>query len=173
MFDYHSYKEQEKVKLKEPIEAWRCWRVLPDGQLMGIGVPNTWTPLKPVRAVHDEGSGPRLDHAAPGKACPCGYWGIKDFPTLIGRVLRMSLNYDADQFATGTCNMWGKVYEFEIGWRAQYAYPNVIYLPNYLHNRAQKVADMYKVDVVKVAEHRDIPALLRMERGDNEDAVAA
>jgi hypothetical protein len=123
-----------------PIVAWRGWNFestkdpvrlferaaeAPEGEnpfawavkplLSGISVPEIWPPMKPTKA-HCGGTWHIPKHPAPHVDCGCGLWAVRD----------------AEDIPAVNCTVWGEVYlwgrffEYERGWRAEYGYPKTI-----------------------------------------------
>lgn len=122
----------------EPLLAWRAWRVWtpssrdsnPCPALCSVVQDTPWTPRRRFSAEHSFDLGAKCrGFLAP--ACSCGIYAFKDpleaFVYLIK--LRDSLLSMDVEVALGTVNLWGKVVECELGYRAQYAYPRHVYLP--------------------------------------------
>jgi hypothetical protein len=111
----------------EPILGWRFWS-FKHGFLIS-GFPSiTWEPRVPLKAIHQERKftpdplfklcddspcDAHDPHANPG----CGIYASKT-PADIARSM---LNFSVD--IVGTVYLWGRIYEHEHGYRAQYAYP--------------------------------------------------
>lgn len=77
-------------------------------------------------------------HTPPGEDCTCGIYAAAD----------LALCPPAEIY--GKVKLWGKVIPGEHGWRAQYAYPSVLYAPPKLAAHPALLA--YGVEVV-VEEH--------------------
>jgi len=102
----------------EPILAWRTWALTgrQDGTDLLMrpvaGRSRPWKPMQPVEAACKHA---RL-HAAPHVECTCGLHGTHELdilrrtrcPAVLGRVA-----------------FWGRVIEHELGYRAQYGYPQL------------------------------------------------
>ena len=102
----------------EPILAWRTWALTGhrDGTDLLLrpvaGRSRPWKPMQPVEAACKHA---RM-HAAPHIECTCGLHGTHELdilrrtrcPAVLGRVA-----------------LWGRVIEHELGYRAQYAYPQL------------------------------------------------
>lgn len=122
----------------EPLVAWRAWRVwTPSSRdsnscpaLCSVIQDTPWTPRKRFSAEHSFDLGAKC-RGFLARDCSCGIYAFKDpleaFVYLIK--LRDRLLSMAVEFALGTVSLWGKVVECELGYRAQYAYPQHVYLP--------------------------------------------
>ncbi len=100
----------------EPIVAWRAWALTGhrDGTELLLrpvaGRSRPWRPMEPAEAACKHA---RL-HGAPNVDCSCGLHGSHDVeilrrtrcPAVLGRVA-----------------FWGRVIEHELGYRAQFGYP--------------------------------------------------
>lgn len=100
----------------EPIVAWRAWALTGhrDGTELLLrpvaGRSRPWRPMEPTEAACKHA---RL-HGAPNVDCSCGLHGTHDVeilrrtrcPAVLGRVA-----------------FWGRVIEHELGYRAQFGYP--------------------------------------------------
>lgn len=105
----------------EPILAWRTWALTGhrDGSDLLLrpvaGRSRPWRPLRPAEAACKHA---RL-HAAPSLSCTCGLHGTHEAdilrrtrcPAVLGRVA-----------------LWGHVIEHEYGYRAEFAYPQLVSL---------------------------------------------
>jgi hypothetical protein len=115
----------ESVRTPETILAWRAWTLSGkrDGSDLLLrpvaGRSRPWLPLKPAEAACKVG---RM-HAAPNVDCTCGLHGTHGLdilrrtksPSVLGRVA-----------------LWGRVVEHELGYRAEFAYPQRLALICYL-----------------------------------------
>jgi len=105
----------------EPIVAWRAWALTGhrDGTELLLrpvaGRSRPWRPMEPAEAACKHA---RL-HGAPNVDCSCGLHGTHDVeilrrtrcPAVLGRVA-----------------FWGRVIEHELGYRAQFGYPQRVAL---------------------------------------------
>lgn len=117
--------EPRKVSKKSPdlvhvITAWRAWRVSGE-KLQALGQNDIWEPKKILEAKCSTAQG----HRAPQKACECGVWGFKSLDNLIAAL--KAGNYHK-QSVIGKVSLWGRVIETENGFRAQFAYPEELWL---------------------------------------------
>lgn len=165
------------------VEGWRVWNVSADPQHFGVG-PKLysvshgdyyWTPRKASYATcpggfFDEESGrPMCKQSTkdnpievPGEQCSCGFYSAKTLPHL----QQMSYhNYDAERGSyavLGQLANWGKVIEGTQGWRAQIAYPAVLYVPfEAARVLAKPLAESYGVPVKLLnllRAHRENPS---------------
>lgn len=103
----------------EPIVAWRTWALTGrrDGTDLLLrpvaGRSRPWRPMQTAEAICKH---TRL-HSSPNLDCTCGLHGTHDIdilrrtrcPAVLGRVA-----------------LWGRVIEHDFGYRAQYAYPQLV-----------------------------------------------
>ena len=68
---------------------------------------------------------PEACEAAPGWGCTCGYHGM----TADAFVRTMRKRQSARFAVLGTVSLWGRTIVCERGWRAEYAYPQELFLP--------------------------------------------
>lgn len=132
-----------------PLEAWRMWYVrrpdaidmsrtslsemsaafargenpfegLLDARLWSVGMEQKWT-APTMHAVCCDSRNQTPDHGSlsPDRLCACGIWGLKD-ESLLWEVLNQ---YAQSPQAYGRVQLWGKWFEHERGYRAQYARP--------------------------------------------------
>jgi hypothetical protein len=106
----------ERAVSTEPILAWRAWALTGkrDGHDLLLrpvaGRSRPWKPLEPAEAACKQA---RL-HGAPNIDCSCGLHGTHNADIL--RRTRMPA-------VLGRVALWGRVIEHELGYRAQYGYP--------------------------------------------------
>ena len=106
---------QEAPTYVSPILAYRAWKSIHRGVEGITGV--AWPPHEPlVACCTGEGQG---SHQTPGLDCYCGMWGFKTVAEMESAVR----GYDGIPLVFGRVYLWGRVIEWEHGWRAQYAYP--------------------------------------------------
>jgi hypothetical protein len=123
--------------LVQVITAYRAWRVESvNGQvrLSALGMDVVWEPRQKAEAVCMQWASWKmgrllskeacpLEHEAPDFHCCCGIWGFKSIENLrlaLGRTYRPSV--------IGKVSLWGRVIETENGFRAQYAYPEQLWV---------------------------------------------
>lgn len=115
------------------ITAWRAWRVenrvenhVPGGEppelrLKSTGYPMFWQPRKRHEAI----CGRHGRHTAPDWYCHCGIWAFKSVDEM--QEVLQEQKYTGPG-VLGTVTLWGKVIETEHGFRAQYAYPQELWV---------------------------------------------
>jgi hypothetical protein len=123
---------EEPVLYGEPLIGWRVWSVgyAEEGTRLITGVErHIWRPGKPLKAVHEDregygiDKGPRCSDAPCAPHVPltrpgCGIYAFKQ-PEQLATESYMYLGGNV----IGTVYLWGRIYEHERGYRAQYAYP--------------------------------------------------
>ena len=103
----------------EPIVAWRTWAL--SGRRDGTdlllrpvaGRSHPWKPLVPAEATCKHA---RM-HGAPNVDCSCGLHGTHDVD-----ILRRTRS----PAVLGRTALWGRVIEHELGYRAQFGYPQLL-----------------------------------------------
>lgn len=147
----------------EPITAYRCFDVYPNGLLVGQAYAEPWPPYTPFVGrcgfVTPRGHEAHLDaegvfQPAPIFACDCGVHALKSEADMIARrdldweryrhqYGSYDRHYRPGFRAWGPVKLWGRVIEHEIGYRAQYAYPASLTCDN--EQVATLVAKVYGV----------------------------
>jgi len=100
----------------EPVIAWRAWALT--GRRDGTGlllrpVAGRSRPWKPLEASEAACKAARF-HAAPNIDCTCGLHGAHS-PEILRKAKTPAV--------LGRVALWGRVIEHELGYRAQFAYP--------------------------------------------------
>jgi hypothetical protein len=108
--------------LVEPIVGWRVWRVDRRHRLCSALRDEAWQPHRAFAA------GCSSDHAAPDPRCTCGIYAVRRPQDarlyLVGRN-----SPEAVHRVLGRVALWGRVVEYERGWRAERAYPSRLWVP--------------------------------------------
>jgi hypothetical protein len=106
--------------LAAPIAGWRVWRLEKDegGPVLASPMkPLAWAPRRAATASCAAGcAGP------PGWDCHCGLYALADLADLAG------LATDHVSTVIGCTALWGRVVEATNGWRAERAYPLVLFV---------------------------------------------
>jgi hypothetical protein len=120
------------------VEGWRAWRVKLDPpafgtapKLMSASFNYVWTPKVKARAEckRCNDPDPTSDNHVPGTRCSCGFYSAKSLKHL------RSMGYHGYQqqsdytSVVGQLANWGRVIEGSQGWRAEFAYPAVMFVP--------------------------------------------
>lgn len=151
-------KELELTFQTEPIVGWRAWRVinyerhggLTEPRLQSLTGREKWEPMTrleghcvPNKASFGYTDAPRVAHEAPWPNCLCGVWATRE------RVdsEREMLQGGSGLYAMGEVYLWGRVLEFERGWRARYAYPKSLILLGGDEAKADELRRLYGVPV--------------------------
>lgn len=139
------------------VTGWRAWRVTrrpeADGQVLlrSASYDYAWVPYEKARASCSrcESTNPRDADCTPGDHCSCGFYCARSLDHL--RTMgyhRYESEYDGDVTIVGRVANWGKVIPGSQGWRAEYAYPEMLYVPFEVARFIGKaVAETYGVPV--------------------------
>jgi hypothetical protein len=109
----------------EPVMAWRTWKLTGrrDGTNLKLrpvaGRAKPWPVMRPTEAVCRLG---RM-HSAPNVDCTCGLHGTHE-PDLLRRTKSPAV--------LGRVALWGRVVEHDLGFRAQFGYPQRLALVCFL-----------------------------------------
>ena len=140
-----------------PLRGYRLWRVA-DGLLHSPARGDAWLPLEPFRArcphatVLDER---RLPHAR----CTCGIYATRHLSTVLPqRNLPLSGRFSG--WIIGEVRLWGRVFEHEHGWRAEWAYPIGLYptWPAPADEPMGALFERYELEALPFPEGSDPPA---------------
>jgi hypothetical protein len=116
--------------------GWRSW-TLENGRLYSVTQRWVWPVGEELRAVCDIGH-----NRPPRLKCGCGIYALQTL-----HHLRSSAYFRNDVF--GKVSLWGRVLEADDGYRAEFAYPKVLYV-SYLNYKMVEPLSVYGVPV-KVA----------------------
>jgi hypothetical protein len=129
----------------EPIVGTRIWNITwfryRDGRteprLTSYSAGHIWSPRQRQVAFCTRGHA----HESPWPDCECGLWAMRKHGPLpvSGSVI-------------GEVYLWGRVIEFEDGYRAQYAYPKSLRIQAaHVHNDEKVVTELYRLYGVSVS----------------------
>lgn len=155
-----------------PVIAWRAWRLLSHD--LGVDVDSSFAHLRGYRISSYAHFGedpfwqpgqalvascPAREHEgeAPEEGCTCGVWGFRTLRQLLGTPGAHPL------YVLGEVSLWGKVIVTERGFRAQFAYPRRLIVPQAnggtapriireLGSYGVRVESMPLPDIVKMAD---------------------
>ncbi len=120
----------------EEFVGWRGWTVDRYGLLHSINGGEVWTPEEAFEATCQKG---KSHEYVPSNKCTCGLYATKT-------LRKLQTNGYHHHGAFGLVSLWGHFIDGGEGWRFQYAYPRVIYVP-YLSWRVAKTLEHYLVPV--------------------------
>jgi hypothetical protein len=136
-------------ELEGTVEGWRAWRVSmtppPYGtapRLNSATFSYYWAPRTLARAECDA-----CGSDVPGEHCSCGFYSAKTLDHLRDMGYHTYDSNTGNVCVVGQLANWGKVIEGSQGWRAEKAYPVVIYVPFEAHRLARPISDAYGVPV--------------------------
>ncbi|HWE82358.1 MAG TPA: hypothetical protein VG265_11960 [Gaiellaceae bacterium] len=150
----------------EVVYGWRAWRIVPYRLRSGDTVPRltamtarggVWHPRERLRARCEVGvrshhyESTADFHESPEPGCMCGVWATREL-----RDLRRE--FDGIGFECfGRVGLWGRVLEYQKGYRGQYAYPaQIVISPAVSPNWARSLESEYGVEV-HVGREIDFP----------------
>jgi hypothetical protein len=120
------------------VEGWRAWRVNLEPPRFGT-VPKLlsatynywWTPRVKARAecAKCTDPDPKSDRHVPGTHCTCGFYSAKSLTHLRSMGYHSYSQGSQHTSVVGQLANWGRVIEGSQGWRAEFAYPAVMFIP--------------------------------------------
>jgi hypothetical protein len=125
----------------EAFEGWRGWIINKHGRLRSIMHDFVWEPGEEVHATCHAGTHSRI----PDRACDCGLYATKT-------LAKLQANGYNIYGAFGKIKLWGRILENEAGYRSEFAYPSVIYLPH-TNYRFVEALSIYGVPVMLKNPH--------------------
>jgi hypothetical protein len=127
---------------EEPILAFRAWRVF-GSRLLSCTCECIWQP----RVRLDASCNKKIAHGnAPAWDCQCGIYAYKTERALTDSPFAIP---EHGPSVRGRVALWGRVVDHGLGYRAQYAYPQVLYLLGDDSDGAVRdLADSYAVEAV-------------------------
>lgn len=135
MADLEEALEDEVPLYPSEFIGWRGW-VVEKGVLKSINGGEIWTPHEPFEADCTVG---KVHKRIPWPGCTCGLYSTKTM-----KKLRENKYHTAGAF--GLVSIWGEMLDGGSGWRSQFAYPRVIFVP-YLSWRKAQPLERYGVPV--------------------------
>jgi hypothetical protein len=121
---------QSAASRTTPVHGWRVWHV---GRQRGAAVLTSvtfgviWPSRKPMRAhcIHAWARGADLvDHNAPGWSHTCGIYALDDLERT------NAWGAQGPKRVVGGVSLWGRLIVAEHGYRAEYAYPHDLWIPD-------------------------------------------
>ncbi len=150
--------------------AWRAWTVWEHAGALSLrsfaftlDPANTW----PARQPYVARCRFRRPHVAPVRSCSCGIYGYARLSSLLGdqhclphRLMgdtptstASGLDFRGHRYrgvVVGRVALWGHVIEHEGGYRAQYAYPQLVYATCLSGEQRAALASAYGIEVYHV-----------------------
>ncbi len=135
----------------EPIVGWRIWRIAADGVLCAVVWGARWEPQARFGARCEETPSPFWEHGAtaaphpaPSRDCECGIYAFK---TRADALQLAREKVAQGPLVLGRASLWGRVFETERGYRAEYAYPYDLELLGGSVALAAELRNRYAIDV--------------------------
>lgn len=125
-------------KGRDPLVGWRMWNLVPGAGMRLTSLNSTAIPWeggvpmqgtcngRPVEEI--------LDHTCPSWEHRCGVHAVKDLPQIKKWGAPKVSNGSSYVRVIGEIELWGRVLEYEEGFRAEWGYPKKLYLPDFLPN---------------------------------------
>lgn len=138
----------------EVMVGWRAWGVDPATPAGEVPILQSvtqneqyWIPKQPMEATClRKGPKGHKDGQIPLEQCRCGLYAAKSYEHLRSMTYH---TYDAEDkglfHVVGRVSLWGKVIEGSQGWRAQYGYPQELFLPYEAWRLAERLGEAYGV----------------------------
>src|SRR5207249_2017327 len=129
------------VDEKEPLTAWRTWRLTDGGRLHGTWAKIAWSPTVTVAECLAKNSSCNLTMR---EQCNCGLWGAAALTNLLkhGAVGLYPVG------ALGRVHLWGFIHVYEYGFRASMGRPVDVWLGNSTaESFAKRLRGTYNVPV--------------------------
>ena len=99
----------------DPVFGWRYWQLSPRRLLRSVTQRSfEWPPGRVLRAICVE-----VGHPAPAERCNCGLYANPDLEALRQHGLCLA----PEVIVLGQVALWGKVFDDEPSYRAEFAYP--------------------------------------------------
>jgi hypothetical protein len=137
MADMDEALEDDVPVYPEEFFGWRGWTV-DKGVLKSINGGDIWTPGQPFEAECASG---RSHKQVPWPRCTCGLYSTKTLK-------KLQANGYHNLGAFGKVAIWGEIIEASDGYRSQFAYPILIYVPRLAWRRAESLSKRYGVEVL-------------------------
>lgn len=150
--------------------AWRQWGIVSHPgrtfRLTALTQRAIWPPrARLVAECPDRQSQP---HLPPEPMCSCGIYAAKNgsgfHPHLLRATRMLRWSTGSVPWVVGKVALWGRVLEYTDGFRAQYAYPYVLWSTGLTEGERITLGDAYGVEVYEI----DGDVLRMMARGGNE-----
>lgn len=111
----------------EPFKAWKGLRADSEGRLFSPMTTTPWPEGEALVATCE-----RKRHTPPVTSCGCGIYAVKTFEDLHDAGYNWSywsISDDEKVWVIAKVKLWGRIRPGRIGYRAQFAYPEKVYVP--------------------------------------------
>lgn len=137
----------EVPDIEGTVEGWRAWivdRTLPpfgvDPKLRSVTHQDyVWYPQQTAEAVCSRHKGGEDGKPSGDAKCSCGFYSAKSLKHLMQLGYHTYADYDNNQYVkvVGRVANWGQVTEGTQGWRSQFSYPVMLFVPYEAHYLAK------------------------------------
>jgi hypothetical protein len=134
----------------EVMKGWRSWQISSDSfaepLLRSVVIDTAWQPREPVEATCDYVTG-KPEHSSPGESCSCGLYAAKTREHLQSMGYHRYDPENGTYSVIGIVQLWGTIVEGTQGWRAQFGYPERLFVPWEAWHLAKPLREAYGVPV--------------------------
>lgn len=137
----------EVPDIEGTVEGWRAWTVAKRLPPFGVAPKlhsvthggYTWYPQQTAEAECV------ADHVPAAAKCGCGFYSAKTLQRLMELGYHSYADYDNDTFVkvVGRVANWGQVTEASWGWRSQFSYPVMLFVPYEAHRLAKPLMEAF------------------------------
>ena len=89
----------------------------------------------------------RGSNVIPTPQCLCGYWTVKEIQNLFTATSPL-IQQKARHYIVGTALIWGRIVEYEFGYRSEYAKPEGLYTIPHYAQPTEKLVQKYRAYAV-------------------------
>ncbi len=126
----------------EPFVGWKGLHADEAGGLWSPQMETPWPAGEPLVAMCT-----RSEHTPPVTSCMCGIYAMNTFDDLLGAGYNWDEVTDGRIWVVAEISLYGAVRPGRIGYRAQFAYPETVYVPAHKLRLAAPIRERYGVPI--------------------------
>ena len=126
----------------EPFVGWKGLRADDEGNLWSPSLETLWPTGEPLMATCT-----RNEHTPPITSCSCGIYAVNSFEDLRERRYNWGEAADGRIWVVAEVSLWGRLRPGQIGYRAQFAYPETVYVPGHKLRLGARIGERYGVPI--------------------------